>query len=198
MVKTVRSAWSRLKATDSQGSESPVVLQASELPLDCRPLAVASLEPFGLAWDYRVQSVGLDPRRSRGTFSGRAAPLRRAAPAVRARECPDAMLAFGRSVVAALHVRRLLERDHRQAVALHALSVDALDVIALVERRRCRHRAAPLRGVEEVGDEPGFVGLRSLHRPRDGEVGSGADGSMKAIAEEAPAAPSADSGAMPP
>lgn len=78
-----------LKATDPQGSESPFVLEASELPLDRSPLAVARLPALRLSRYQRVQSVGPDPRRSRRALSGRAAPLGRPALAVGTRKGPD-------------------------------------------------------------------------------------------------------------
>lgn len=101
-------------------------------------------------------------------------------------------------MVPALHVGRLLQRDDRQAVALHALGMDALDVIALVERRRRGHRTSPPRRVQQVGDEPRFVGLRRLHRPSDGKVGRRANRSMQPIAVEAAALAGRDGAAVSP
>ena len=96
-----------------------------------------------IAWDQRVQAVGLDPDRGGGTDPGRATPLRTAALEVRARECPSPVLASRGEMFAALDPLGLLQRRDRIGAVIHAARVDRVSVVALVhDRRRLRGRGS--------------------------------------------------------
>src|SRR5215211_3004323 len=110
------------------------MLQPSELALDGRAAPIELLPAQRRARDQRVQAARLDPDRCGFALAGRAAPLARAALAVRSCEPPVAVLARRRLVRAALHVGRPAKRDDRAAVALLAALVDRFEVVALVHR----------------------------------------------------------------
>jgi len=57
------------------------------------------------------------------------------------------------------------ERDDRSAVALGALSVDAVVVVAHVHRHRCGREAARGHGVEQRCDVHGLVAASRLDAP---------------------------------
>ena len=63
------------------------------------------------------------------------------------------MLAGRRAAVAALHFRRLTERDDGRNVALLTLGVDAVVVVAHIQRSRLGHEAPVAQRLEEGGDE---------------------------------------------
>jgi hypothetical protein len=50
-----------LKATDAERRERPLVLEASELPLDSATGSVEVARAGGLSRDQRVEAVGFDP-----------------------------------------------------------------------------------------------------------------------------------------
>src|SRR5437763_16803670 len=112
-----------------------------------------------------MQAAALDPPGGGLALAGRAAPLGRAALEVGARERPVAVLAGRRAMVAALHFRGLSERNDGGAVALGALGVDAVVVVAHVERGRLWSEPAGADCVEQWGDEQGLMLARGAHLP---------------------------------
>src|SRR4051812_8292420 len=80
-----------VQTTDAKRGERPLILEATELALDCAARAVELRGALRLARDQRVQAVSLDPR-GRGLALGRgAAPLGRLARVVRSGERPLAV-----------------------------------------------------------------------------------------------------------
>ena len=68
-------------------------------------------------------------------------------------------------MVAALHFRRLPERDDRGAAALLALLMDANVVVAHIERSRLGREPSTVQRVEEGGDEKRLVLARRPDLP---------------------------------
>jgi hypothetical protein len=122
-----------LDAADAERAESPLVLQAAELALDGGASAVQVAEPLGVARDQRMQPGRLDPDGCRFALAGRAAPLRELPLRVGSGECPLAVLAGRRLVLAALDGGGRLQRNDGQASGVVAGVVDGLRVVALVD-----------------------------------------------------------------
>jgi hypothetical protein len=133
-----------------------------------------------------------------GSHSRVGQPLGRATRGVRPGERPSPVLALGRAMVAALDSDRLPERDDRPGVAVLALAIDALIVVAHVERGRLGGKAARLRRVEQRGDVVGLVATGRLDLPRDRKVCAGADRRLDTVAVEAAALARRDCRTVPP
>jgi len=145
-----------------------------------------------------MEAVGLDPYGCRFAFAGGTAPLARTALVVGSSEPPLAVLAGRRLVLAPLHGRGLLERDHGQYVPVRAGVVDGAAVVPLVHRRGLGVDPASVQRIEQRADGRAFVRLARLHAPRERQVGLRSRRHVQAVAVEAAALACADGGAVPP
>jgi hypothetical protein len=68
-----------IQSANAKRRETAFMLEASKLALDRSAAAIERSEARRLAWDQRVQTVGVEPDRRGPALAGRAAPLARPA-----------------------------------------------------------------------------------------------------------------------